>query len=937
MANLVSPGTSVSVINESFYTSAGPGTVPLVIIATDDNKLDASGTQIAEGTKPENAGKVYTITSQRELLQTFGVPHFHSFPGHPTSEYGLLAAHSYLGVSNKINLLRADINLGDLDPTTEPPARDPDVGTYWLKGEEIDAAVYEWDGAKWVKQSVLPIQGSQVIEIDNGVDPVYLSLVDVPSSYKYAVSCSNTEIDGSITNLFTNMIWVRQSGKWVWLFDNTIPNQSLYFLKDFQYSKVYPTKRNDGIAALQSGDIWISIDEQKYPVYYFQDSVTRFVKCDMYYNMTQNEMVETQGYSTLSHTDIFVENGDLFAYATGPKGAAVNIMRTWVAGNVVPEELSFVPFVPGAVIPSIALRAYRVVAGGTGTADIINLTFTNKTIEEIIVTVNSNANAINFGISLSLDLNGYVVARSLLRKTFVLDGLEFYNASVGGFSKSGISIVCSSTKPTGSIQDGSVWYNDDIVVDVLQNSGTNWDNFGFVIYAQYSKPTGVSLNAGDLWLDTSDLVNYPLFKRWSGSAWVTIDNSDSRTPNGIIFADARPSATYGSSLGVNNGGGSGDPDLDIDAPNPLFYPAGLLLFNARASSRCVKTFVEPYVFEGDTAASYNGSTGRWVSQNLLKEDGSPYMGEESVRRKISLSMQAAIQSNEYLRSEDLYFNLIAAPGCIELIDEMVALNIDRKETAVVIGDTPFTLKPDATSLQSWLTNESNQTTNNKYGLVTASDNLALYYPSCGLTTNVDGSDVIVPSSHALLRTYALNDQMAYPWFAPAGLQRGVVSNLSSVGYVDDNTGEYKSVSLNEGQRDVLYLNNVNPVRSIPNKGIIVWGQKTRAPSESALDRVNVARLVNYIRYQAEKISQPFLFEPNDDTTRLFVTKAYETFLSELVLLRGLTDYAVQCNKSNNTELRIDRNELWVDLYILPEKAIEFIYIPIRVRGNVQGV
>ena len=132
---------------------------------------------------------------------------------------------------------------------------------------------------------------------------------------------------------------------------------------------------------------------------------------------------------------------------------------------------------------------------------------------------------------------------------------------------------------------------------------------------------------------------------------------------------------------------------------------------------------------------------------------------------------------------------------------------------------------------------------------------------------------------------------------------------------------------------MLYTNNINPIAFVPGEGLVAYGQKTRNPFDSAMSRINVARLVNYIRYESEKIARPFLFEPNDGQTRDNVSDAFERFLAELVTLRGLSDFLVVCDQSNNTPARIDRNELWVDLAIVPIKAIEFIYIPIRIKNT----
>ena len=262
---------------------------------------------------------------------------------------------------------------------------------------------------------------------------------------------------------------------------------------------------------------------------------------------------------------------------------------------------------------------------------------------------------------------------------------------------------------------------------------------------------------------------------------------------------------------------------------------------------------------------------------------------------------------------------------------MITLNVDRKEQAFVLGDSPFNLSDSTTDLQAWSSNSANAPGNGDVGLVSADSNLGVYYPS-GLSTNVDGSEVVVPASHMILRTMAFNDQVSYPWFAPAGYTRGTVSNASAVGYLN-SSDEFVTSSLNQGQRDTLHLNNVNPIASVPNRGLVVFGQKTRQATASALDRVNVARLINHIRFQADQLGQPFLFEPNDRVTRDAVKESFDAFLAELVTLRGLTDFLVVVDESNNTPARIDRNELWIDLAVQPVKSIEFIFIPIRIQNT----
>jgi len=146
-------------------------------------------------------------------------------------------------------------------------------------------------------------------------------------------------------------------------------------------------------------------------------------------------------------------------------------------------------------------------------------------------------------------------------------------------------------------------------------------------------------------------------------------------------------------------------------------------------------------------------------------------------------------------------------------------------------------------------------------------------------------------------------------------------------------GEFVSISLNNGQRNVLYSNNINPITPITGSGLVVFGQKTRARNASALDRINVARLTVYLRRQLEILARPYLFEPNDAGTRDQVKAAADALLLELVGLRGIYDFVTVCDTTNNTPARVDKNELYLDVAIEPVKAIEFIYIPLRIKNT----
>ena len=308
------------------------------------------------------------------------------------------------------------------------------------------------------------------------------------------------------------------------------------------------------------------------------------------------------------------------------------------------------------------------------------------------------------------------------------------------------------------------------------------------------------------------------------------------------------------------------------------------------------------------------------------------MGRQAVRQIVVAAMKSAIDTQDTLREEQVEFNLLACPQYPELIPNMVALNNERSNTGFIVGDTPLRLAPQGNDIVAFATNTAAQTTDTENALVTADAYLGVFYPSCQ-TTDLSGSQVVQPPSHMMLRTIVRSDEVSFPWLAPAGVRRGVIDNAERIGYVDGQTGEFITIATGQGLRDVLYENRINPITFIPGVGITNYGNKTESSTPSALDRINVARLVAFIRGRLMEIGKTFVFEPNDQITRNEITNAIDGLMIDLVAKRGIYDYLIVCDESNNTPARIDRNELYVDIAIEPVKAIEFIYIPVRIKNT----
>jgi hypothetical protein len=444
----------------------------------------------------------------------------------------------------------------------------------------------------------------------------------------------------------------------------------------------------------------------------------------------------------------------------------------------------------------------------------------------------------------------------------------------------------------------------------------------------------------------------------NASRFLKIDKTDQTTPLGIVFADARSDSGVTFTGILNTGAYSFNSVapmdmtlssfIDPDAPDARTYPSGMLLFNTRYSTNNVKVWRPLWFSNGGfdsntdySVTSYNfgafsfpalTTTARWVTASGNAPDGSPYCGRKAQRTMVVRALAAAINSNDDIRAENIYFNLIAAPGYPELIDEMVNLNIDQGQVSHICADVPIRLAPNAVA--NWATNTANAAGNSEDGLLTKNEDVSICYP-WGLASNIDGTDVMIPPSTMALHVMFYSDSVSYVWAAPAGTDRGRITNASSVGYLTSE-GEFRPVVINKGQRDSLYVNNINPIEYSTNYGLFINGQKTLLGSSTARDRINVARLCNYIRYNLDVISRPFIYQPNIPTTRDGLRITIEKFYDGIIRGNGIDDYVVDTGATVNTADRIDRNELWGLSAIVPTKTVEFIYLPVILKNHTNN-
>jgi phage tail sheath protein FI len=201
---------------------------------------------------------------------------------------------------------------------------------------------------------------------------------------------------------------------------------------------------------------------------------------------------------------------------------------------------------------------------------------------------------------------------------------------------------------------------------------------------------------------------------------------------------------------------------------------------------------------------------------------------------------------------------------------------------------------------------------------------AVFWPWVKVFSVFDGIDRWYDPAIYAARQMCYTDSISDPWFAPAGFQRGRLTKPIDV-----------DVVLNQGDRDSLYSggNIVNPVVEFPQRGITIFGQRTAQRQPSALDRINVRRLMIYLRKVLLSSTQSFVFEPNDPVTWENIVGVVDPILDDIRRRRGVVDFKVVCDETTNTPLRVDRNELWCKILLKPTKTAEIIVFEINVTNQ----
>lgn len=366
-----------------------------------------------------------------------------------------------------------------------------------------------------------------------------------------------------------------------------------------------------------------------------------------------------------------------------------------------------------------------------------------------------------------------------------------------------------------------------------------------------------------------------------------------------------------------------------------YVRAGNIVADETAKTRALK--VEDLALQANRKyAKFTLLTqGGWDGVNLFDRD-SVELNNNAVKADIDFSARGnenGANVRAYLKAVDVVKNvvnadiqLLAIPG---IRDSVVtdyasdAMKTDRFDALYIMDIEQFDSNNNEITSSVQLPSVTNTAQNFRDR---AMDNsyAAAYFPDVVVSDPNTNTSVVAPPSVVVLGAMALNDRVGHPWFAPAGMTRGVLPNVS-----------YANVNLSKTNMDSLYDVSINPlVAIVPNNGVVVWGQKTLQAAASALDRVNVRRLLIEIRRQVRDIAQTILFEPNRAATLARFTAAVTPRLQRIQAQSGLERFKVVIDSSTTTQADVENNTLRGKIWVQPTKSIEYVSLDFVVTNNI---
>jgi hypothetical protein len=320
-------------------------------------------------------------------------------------------------------------------------------------------------------------------------------------------------------------------------------------------------------------------------------------------------------------------------------------------------------------------------------------------------------------------------------------------------------------------------------------------------------------------------------------------------------------------------------------------------------------------YTGSLPTSSLGVFGNGKGKNIPTGVAGAYYENISNTNIQGLTANDYVESIALLANKDAYkYNLITAPGLIAdgtnyplhvpVVSQLLSVVQSRGDSMTLID------------LVGYSSNILPVTTN---ALTYDTSYAAAYWPWVQTVDPDSARQVWVPASTMIPGVYMFNDSASEPWFAPAGINRGVMSTVVRA-----------ERNLTQGNRDLLYESNVNSIATFPNSGVTVFGQKTLQKKKSALDRVNVRRLLIELKNYISQVADTLVFEQNTVATRNNFLAQVNPYLASVQQRQGLTAFKVVMDESNNTPTTIDNNQLIGQIYLQPTRTVEFIILDFNI-------
>jgi phage tail sheath protein FI len=619
------------------------------------------------------------------------------------------------------------------------------------------------------------------------------------------------------------------------------------------------------------------------------------------------------------------------AYNYFNSGGTSLLVTRVVSGSFTPATSSVIPTSNAATSASATINltfiSASVAAVGSSSFNVNGITLyytgSNQTNTSNIVYINTASFA-------SSTVANYVVSSS--QALNVSSSIAPYSSSWQYISSSAASnnLVLTSTNPNGLV--GNSYYYISGSTTIYFSGGTNTEAFVLETLSEgeMMNSTGSLYANGTLEKGTADNYRWQIVSPNIEDGTFTLvirQGNDSTISPSILETWSNLSLDPFASNYIEKVIGNQVETVTSDPSTGEYYVE--LTGNYRNQSRYVRVkqvnYPTPNYFDniGDPKPQYTGSIptsslgvfGNATGKNIPTGIAGNYYENISNTNIQGLVANDYTQSVALLANQDAYkFNLITVPGLIadatnfpshvSVVSSIITNTQNRGDSMTVIDLVGYgsNIIPVTTNAVTF---------NTSYA--------AAYWPWVQTIDPNSGQQVWVPASTMIPGVYAFNDSVAEPWFAPAGTNRGVLSNVIRA-----------ERNLTQANRDLLYQNNVNSIATFPNTGVVVFGQKTLQKKKSALDRVNVRRLLIELKGYISQIADTLVFEQNNTITRNNFLAQVNPYLASVQQRQGLTAFRVIMDESNNPPNVVDNNQLVGQIYLQPTRTAEFIILDFNV-------